>query len=65
MLILSRQISECVIIEVPPSTVARRVKVMVTKAALGKVRLGFEMDPEVAVNRLEIQELIDMERAAS
>lgn len=51
MLILSRAVDEEVWIEIPDG---RTIRVRVVALRFGKVRIGFEADDDIAINREEI-----------
>lgn len=55
MLVLSRKVNECVVIEGVGT-------VMLVDIRGDKVRLGFDIDPALAVHRSEVQAAIDKER---
>jgi len=57
MLVLSRKIQETVVIGSHDDG-GRTIKVTVVDIQGGRVRLGFEVDADVPVNRLEIWERI-------
>ena len=57
MLVLSRKSRESVVVG-GPGGCDRVLKVTVLTVKGGKVRLGFEADPEVQVHRLEVWERI-------
>ena len=54
MLALTRWIDEEVWIDVPPCEDARRIVVKVIRVDGGKVRLGFDADPSVIIDRSEV-----------
>ena len=70
MLVLSRIVSQDVIIDVPPSNQTQRVVVKICdvvshgKTVTAKVRLGFEAAKSISIQRAEIQERIDDEQKA-
>ena len=53
MLVLTRKATECVVVGGPPGS-ARLLTVTVLEIRGGRVRLGFEADADVEVNRLEV-----------
>ena len=57
MLVLTRKSQESVVVG-GSSNFERLLKVTVLDIHAGKVRLGFEVDPEVPVHRLEVWERI-------
>lgn len=57
MLVLTRRIEESVVVG-GSTGFERLLKVTVIEIARGKVRLGFEVDAEVPVHRLEVWERI-------
>ena len=67
MLVLSRIISQDVMIDVPPSRETQRIVVKICdivshgKTVTAKVRLGFQASKSISIQRAEIQERIDSE----
>jgi carbon storage regulator CsrA len=61
MLVLSRKSQESVVVGGSVGF-ERMLKVTVVEISGGKVRLGFEIDKEVPVHRLEVWELIQSGR---
>jgi carbon storage regulator CsrA len=57
MLVLTRKPTESVVIGGSPG-LARLLKVTVLDVRAGRVRLGFEVDDDIAVHRLEVWERI-------
>jgi carbon storage regulator CsrA len=57
MLVLSRKSQESVVVG-GSEGFKRMLKVTVLEISSGKVRLGFEVDPDVPVHRLEVWERI-------
>ena len=57
MLVLSRKNNEAVVIGGPES-IERMIKITVVEIKNGRVRLGFEADAAVPINRLEVWERI-------
>lgn len=55
MLCLSRKVGESVIVD-------NRIRVTVVDIRGDKIRLGFEADPSIPINREEVQDAIDRER---
>jgi carbon storage regulator CsrA len=55
MLVLTRKPLEAVIVA-EPENLTRRLKVTVLEVFNGKVRLGFEVDPNIVVHRAEVWE---------
>lgn len=53
MLVLSRKVNETIIIRTPDGY---QIEVMLVQIGRDKVRLGFEADPSVTINRSEVQE---------
>ena len=64
MLVLSRKKSEQVIITVPPSAETRTVSMMVVEIRGDKVRVGFDADRDITINRKEVADAIERERSA-
>ena len=70
MLVLSRIVSQDIIIDVPPSHETQRIVVKICdivshgKTVTAKVRLGFHADKCISIQRAEIQERIDSEQKA-
>lgn len=60
MLVLARRVGEWVVIPLPDG---RRIRIQVTKSERGMVRLGFEAPDDIEINREEVQDRIDAERA--
>lgn len=60
MLVLSRKCLESVVIG-GPTGLHQLMRVKVLDIRKGKVRLGFEVDPDVPVHRLEVWERIRAE----
>ena len=58
-LVLSRQVGEQVVFRIPPSTAEQEVFVTVVSLSDGKARLGCEAEPNVKINRREVQDAID------
>ena len=57
MLVLARTRDEWIEIDVPPSDVSRKIKVVICDIRHGKnVRLGFDADRDIKVLRAEIVE---------
>jgi carbon storage regulator CsrA len=54
MLILSRGISESVVVGDPDGPMGQILKVTVVRIDRGRVRLGFEVPGDMPVNRLEV-----------
>ena len=54
MLVLTRLLGQDVFIDVPPSPHGRRVRLTVVRVDRNRVKLGFEADREVAINRSEV-----------
>jgi carbon storage regulator CsrA len=54
MLCLSRRTHESIVITVPPSATARRIRVEVTGTTGDRVQLGFAADEDVRIMRSEI-----------
>lgn len=65
MLVLSRQRTEEVVIEVPPSATPTRVIVSTQEIRRDKVRIGFIAPKEVLLHRREVMNEIDRERATA
>jgi carbon storage regulator CsrA len=63
MLVLSRRIGETVVVG-GGGGMHRMLKVSVLEVTNGCVRLGFEVDPEIPVHRLEVWERIRAEEPA-
>jgi carbon storage regulator CsrA len=63
MLVLSRKNRESVVIG-GGGGCERLLKITVLEVAAGKVKLGFEVDADVPVNRLEVWERLCAERQA-
>lgn len=60
MLVLSRKLSERVVITTPEG---ERIEVQVVAfGSDGRVKLGFSADRAVSINRKEIQDVIDREK---
>jgi carbon storage regulator CsrA len=54
MLVLSREISQAVLIDVPPSEHRTQIRVLLSDVRGDRVRLGFDADKSVTVMREEI-----------
>ena len=68
MLVLSRIVSQDIIIDVPPSRETQRIVVKICdvvshgKTVTAKVRLGFQASRSISIQRAEIQERLDDEQ---
>jgi carbon storage regulator len=56
MLVVSRKEHQEVFIDVPPSSETRRIVVSVPEIRGDKVRLGFDADRDIIVDRSEVAE---------
>jgi len=66
MLILARRKTQTIILTVPPSAVEQKIVLTVVdfrkQDGLPRVRLGFEAEKVVRINRGEVQDAIDQQR---
>lgn len=56
MLVLRRILGERILIDVPPSSERRLIELMVADLRSKEVRLAFDADRDVAINRSEVIE---------
>jgi carbon storage regulator len=59
MLVLARKSGEDIIATIPPSSVARQVRIIMVETRGDKARIGVEADKDIVVHRGEIQRVID------